>query len=398
MTFSGERKRVMPSTPWKRICVVYLAGIIAAVQVGVIAPVVPLLQHDLALSLPFVSAILSCVTGVSVVLGTVAGSWTNRFGLVRAIVGGLILMAIAAGLSALVDSGGLLLAIRIVLGLGYLMTVVACPPLIARLANDRDRSFALALWGSFLPMGIAVALGASAVLLDGIGWRGLFWVDAAATAVTALVSLAVLRGLAPPAAPSPSDLSIWAVYRMRNPLLLMTAFGVFALVFIVFAGVEPAYLTEARGMGVDAAGRTIALTTLVAIPGSFIAGWLIRRGMAAMRLAQAGLIIPAILSIAIFLPDTALPVVIACTALAMIIGALIPAAVYAMIPRIEPDPKKFAPVNGLLMQIGSSGTLIGPPLFAGWTDAFGWTLAPLLLILLSAVGCLCLFIIRRAVA
>ncbi len=388
----------MTSTPWNRICVVYLSGIVAAVQVGVVAPVVPLLQHDLSLSLPFVSAILSCITGVSVVLGTVAGNWTNRFGLTRAIVAGLIMMAIASALSALVESGGVLLAIRIVMGLGYLMTVVACPPLIAQLANDRDRSFALALWGSFLPLGIAVALGASAALLDGIGWRGLFWVDAAATAVTAVISFAVLRGLAPPAAASASDLSIWAVYRMRNPLLLMIAFGIFALVFIVFAGVEPTYLIEARGMSIDGAGHTIALTTLIAIPGSFIAGWLIRRGMSPMRLAQIGLIIPAILSVAIFLPDTALPAVIICTALAMVIGALIPAAVYAMIPRIEPDPKKFAPINGLLMQIGSSGTLIGPPLFAGWTEAFGWTLAPLLLILISAAASLCLFTIRRAVA
>ncbi len=108
----------------------------------------------------------------------------------------------------------------------------------------------------------------------------------------------------------------------------MIAFGIFALIFIVFAGVEPAYLTEARGMSIDAAGRAVALTTLIAIPGSFIAGGLVRRGVSPMRLAQIGFIIPAILSVAIFLPDTSLPIVIGATAIAMITGALIPAAVY----------------------------------------------------------------------
>jgi MFS family permease len=183
---------------------------------------------------------------------------------------------------------------------------------------------------------------------------------------------------------------------MRAPLLLMIAFGVFALVFIVFAGVEPTYLTVTRGMNIDQAGRTIALTTLLAIPGSLIAGWLVRRGVPPLRLAWIGLGAPALLSAAVFLPQTALNVAIGATALAMILGSLVPAAVYAMIPRIEPDPKKFAPINGLLMQIGSGGTLIGPPLIAAWTDALGWTLAPAMLILVSLGGLLCLFAIRRA--
>ncbi|HEY1723454.1 MAG TPA: MFS transporter [Magnetospirillaceae bacterium] len=385
-------------TPWKRLGIVYLAGILAAVQVGVIAPVVPLLQHDLDLSLPFVSAILSCITFVSVVLGTVAGNWTNRFGLVRAIVVGLALMTVAAGLSAVVESGGALLAIRALSGLGYLATVVACPPLIAQLANDRDRAFALALWGAFLPLGIAVAEGASALLLTDIGWRGLFWVNTAATALAGVVSMIMLRGLAPGAAPSDSDLSVWAIYRMKAPLLLMFCFGVFAFIFIVFAGVEPAYLAEARGMSVGAAGRTIALTTMLAIPGSLIAGALVRKGVAPIRLAWIGLSAPALLSILIFAPALSTPVAIAASALAMITGALIPAAVYAMIPRIEPDPKRFAPINGLLMQIGSGGTLIGPPIFAAWTDGLGWALAPVLLILISAAAMACLFAIRRQAA
>ena len=386
------------TTSWKRIGVVYLAGIVAAVQVGVIAPVVPLLQHDLNLSLPFVGAILSCVTFVSVLLGTVAGNWTNRFGLVRAILLGLALMAIAAAVSAVIESGNALLAIRALSGLGYLMTVVACPPLIAQLAADRDRAFALALWGGFLPLGIAIAEGASALLLVDIGWRGLFWVNTAATAVATLVSLIMLRGLAPGAAASASDLSVWMVYRMRAPLLLMICFGVFALVFIIFAGVEPAYLAEARGMSIDAAGRTIALTTLLAIPGSLIAGALVRKGVAPINLAWVGLAAPALLSILIFTPAISNPVAIAASALAMITGALIPASVYSMIPRIEPDPKRFAPINGLLMQIGSTGTLIGPPIFTAWTDALGWVLAPVLLILISVAALVCLFAIRRQAA
>ncbi len=136
-----------PNTSWKRISIVYLAGIIAAVQVGVIAPVVPLLQHDLTLSLT--SSARSCPASLSspCCWAPLPAIGTNRFGLTRAVVWGLAMMAIAAALSALVESGGALLAVRAVSGLGYLLTVVACPPLIARLTSDRDRPFALALLG-----------------------------------------------------------------------------------------------------------------------------------------------------------------------------------------------------------------------------------------------------------
>jgi MFS family permease len=384
------------TTPWSKIALVYLAGIVSALQLGVIAPIVPLLQHDLDLSLPFVGAILSCVTLISVLFGTVAGTWTNRFGLVRAAGWGLALMTAAAALATQVADGTMLLAIRAVAGIGYLLTVVACPPLIARLAAERDRAFALALWGSFLPVGIAVADVGAALLLEPLGWRGLFWTDAAVTAATCVAAAIGLRGRAPGVAHSAQSLGLWAVYGMRAPFLLMLAFGVFTLTFIVFAAVEPTYLVEARGMALAAAGRVSALTTLAAIPGALIAGGLIRRGVPAVRLAWVGLIAPAALSVLVFVPAVPLAPVIIATILALFLGGLVPAAVYAMIPRIAPDPIHFAPINGLLMQIGSLGTLIGPPLYGAWANRLGWGSSPILLIALAVGGIACLIFVARA--
>jgi MFS family permease len=384
------------TTSWRKVGLTYFAGVVAALQVGMIAPVVPLLQHDLGLSLSFVGAILSCVTLIAVLFGTVAGSWTNRFGLVRAIVWGLALMAVADALAALAESGTMLLAIRAVAGIGYLMTAVACPPLIARIAaTDRDRAFALALWGSFLPVGIALADAGAAALLEPVGWRGLFWAGAAVTAVTAIATAIDLRGLASGQPHNAATPGLWAVYRMRAPLLLMVSFGVFTLTFIVFAAVEPAYLVEARGMALDQAGRVSALTTLAAIPGALVAGWLIRRGLSPIRLAWAGLIAPAVLSLVVFTADVPIAPVVIATALALFVGAASPAATYALIPRIDANPLHFAPINGLLMQIGSLGTLVGPPLIGAWTERIGWGSSPILLLALAAAGVACLIDVAR---
>jgi MFS family permease len=382
-------------TSWPKVGLAYFAGVIAALQIGVIAPIVPLLQRDLGLTLPFVGAVLSCVALIAVVLGTVAGNWTNRFGLVRAIVLGLALMAAADALAAVAQNGAALLAIRAVAGLGYLLTVVACPPLIARIVVHHHRGLALALWGSFLPVGIALADAAAAGLLDAIGWRGLFWLDAAVTTATALAALIGLRGLAPGVAHGATTPGLLAIYRMRAPLMLMISFGIFTFTFIVFAAVEPAYLAEARGLALDQAGRISALTTLAAIPGALIAGWLIGRGWSPLRLAWIGLIAPAVLSLGAFLPIFAVGPVVIASALALLLGAFSPAATYALIPRIDPNPLHFAPINGLLMQMGSLGTLIGPPVVGAWAEHLGWASAPILLLALGAAGIACLIDMRR---
>ncbi len=275
------------------------------------------------------------------------------------------------------------------------MTAVACPPLIARIASERDRAFALALWGSFLPVGIALADAGAAVLLEPVGWRGLFWTGAGVTAATAVAAAIQLRGLASGQPHNAATPNLWAVYRMRAPLLLMFSFGVFTLTFIVFAAVEPAYLVEARGMALDQAGRVSALTTLAAIPGALVAGWLIRRGLSPLRLAWAGLIVPAVLSLAVFTAAVPIAPVVIATALALFVGALSPAATYALIPRIDANPLHFAPINGLLMQIGSLGTLIGPPLIGAWTERMGWGSSPILLLALAAAGIACLIDVAR---
>lgn len=382
-------------TSWSKVGLTYFAGVVAALQVGMIAPVVPLLQHDLGLSLSYVGAILSCVTLISVLLGTVAGSWTNRFGLVRAIVWGLAMMAIADAIAALADGGTTLLLIRAVAGLGYLLTVVACPPLIARVATEHDRAFALALWGSFLPVGIALADAGAAALLGPVGWRGLFWTGAGVTAATAIAAATSLRGLAPGQPRHAAALGPWTVYGRRAPLLLMLSFGVFTLTFIVFAAVEPAYLVEARGMALAQAGRVSALTTLAAIPGALVAGWLIRRGLSPFHLARVGLIAPAALSLAVFTLAVPIAPVVIATALALFVGALSPAATYALIPHVDANPMHFAPINGLLMQIGSLGTLVGPPLIGAWTERMGWGSSPILLLALAAAGLACLADVAR---
>ena len=86
---------------------------------------------------------------------------------------GLAVLAGASALGAASSSLMLLLATRVAEGLGLMLVVIAAPALITRLSAPHDRPLAFALWGCFMPFGMAVVM-LAAPALSAIGWRGLW--------------------------------------------------------------------------------------------------------------------------------------------------------------------------------------------------------------------------------
>ena len=115
--------------------------------------------------------------------------------------------------------------------------------------------------------------------------------------------------------------------------------------------------------------------------------------MASGRLVALGMIIStAIAALAFAAP---VPLAVAAFAASFAVGGLVPAAVFASVPLIAPDSRAIGPINGLVAQAGSLGSLAGPPLLGVWIGWTGWPLAPALLLAIAAFGALCALAIRR---
>lgn len=379
------------ATDWRGVFLVYGTGILAAGQLGLVAPLVPALQGELTLSLAFVGLILSAITLVGAVLGLAAGGLVERTGYARAIWVGLALMTLAACACAWASTGAILLAARSFAGVGYLLVVVAAPSLMARLAAPGDQAMALSLWGTFVPAGIALAQALSGVAVEDWGWRAIFVADAvllAAALAIALMTLAADRA-APMSGPS---------LRWRDlggaPLLLAVAFFCFALTFLGMAGLLTVYFIEIRGFSIERASGLIAPTTACGALGSLAAGWLMRRGLSTWTLTGAGLLGAMVLAVVVFSAAAPDWVVIAATTLSFTLGGLVPAAAFASVPLLAREVRAIGPLNGLLAQTGSLGSLLGPPLVALWVGAAGWAMAPALLLAVAIIGSACVLVIR----
>jgi sugar phosphate permease len=62
---------------------------------------------------------------------------------------------------------------------------------------------------------------------------------------------------------------------------------------------------------------------------------------------------------------------------------------------VATDARAIGPINGLLAQAGSLGSLAGPPLLALWVEWLGWPTAPVMLIAVAAVGAASALLVKR---
>jgi predicted MFS family arabinose efflux permease len=376
-------------TSWPRIALLYAVGVIAAGQLGVVPPLVPALQRDLGLSLASAGMAVSIVTLVGAALGLLAGHWCESVGHARALQLGLLVMAAAAGLCAMANGATLLLIGRGLAGIGYLLVVVAGPSLMAAIAEPRHHAFTLSLWGTFVPAGIALAGLLAAGFANGGGWRSAFAIDAAVLALALVATIAALAT----ARAGKARVEERAPANFGSSMPLAIAFFCFALLFLALAGLLPAYLVQQRGLAAADAGRIIAIATALGIPGSLAAAWLMKQGATPARLIAVGLLASSAIA-ALSFTGISLAIAITGFAIAFAIGGLVPAATFASVPLVAADARAIGPINGLIAQAGSLGSLAGPPLLAQWVQALGWPMSPGLLIAVAVLGVIAALAVR----
>jgi hypothetical protein len=118
-----------------------------------------------------------------------------------------------------------------------------------------------------------------------------------------------------------------------------------------------------------------------------------RAGFSPGRLAAVGLLASTALA-ALCLTTLPLALAVAGFALSFALGGLVPAAVFASVPQVAANPRAIGPINGVLAQAGSLGSLAGPPVLAEWVRWAGWTSAPLMLLAIAVIGAACALTVR----
>ena len=355
---------------WPRIWAVFLTGVAAAFLVGKAPAALPVLRAELNLSLFEAGLVVSMFSLVAAIGGILFGALSDKWGQLRLAVVGLVLAATAGAAGAWADTGVTLIASRVAEGVGFFMISVSLPGLVLRLADDRTRQTAMGLWGAYLPLGAGLILLAGGVVIETIGWRGL-WLLISASYVAFLAALVW-------AAPREQDVvpgavgegRVKAVLKTRGAVMLGAVFGCYSGQYMAVTSFVPLILVERAGWELAPAAAVGAMIMVVNTTGNIAAGFMLDRGVrrqSLILLASAAMALGAVLVMSAALP---VPVRIAGAVLFSSFGGMIPGSLFAGVARHAPSRAHVSSVNGLMLQCVAIGQLIGPAVTT-WLVATG---------------------------
>lgn len=373
MMTDAARARRSGVRPWLVVATVVGSGIVASFQVGKAAIAIPMLRTELGFDLAAAGWLTAVFALLGATGGVPAGAIVAAVGDRRVLGIGLLAMSLGAAAGAQAETFSLLLASRIVEGLGFLMIVVAGPAILQRTLAGSERDLALAFWSCFMPIGMAIAM---LVGPHFSGWRLLWWMSAGSALAAAGMVLLLVPGSPARASFRWHDRAMGAlgIVKFKGPILLAGCFALYSLMFFALFSFLPVLLMERMRVPHAAAGTLSALVSGVNVVGNLTAGYLLTRGVGRATLIAGASLVMGISALGIFLPVFGpAPTLLFCIVFSAV-GGIIPATLLSSAPIIA--PAGLAPVGvGLAMQGSNLGQIIGPVAIGGAIGIYGWSAA-----------------------
>ena len=182
-----------------------LSTLVVNANTSAVSILLPAISEDTGMS---VTTLQWAVTGYSLVGAAViitSGSLGDVFGRKRIFQLGLLLFVASCVLIALSNTGGMVIAGRMIQGAAG-STILACGLSLLSVANSGQAQLrAVSLWGAAAAVGAAAGPLLGGVLVDVTGWQGLFWVDAAVAVVCIVLTAATITESRDPNRPRSID-------------------------------------------------------------------------------------------------------------------------------------------------------------------------------------------------
>ena len=355
-------------TRWRTIAIALGAGIVASAHIGVVPAAIPSLRAELGINLVMAGWVVSMFSATTVGSGILVGVLADRIGYRFLLLVGLASLAIGALAGSLVQSEVQLLLSRLIEGIGFITILVSAPSIIAESATPTDRRFALGLWGTYMPTGLALGMIMAPPILSEWGWHAVWLASAALSAVWfAFVAFGLrLPAGASIAAPTGSWLEDVRLTLAQPGIWLLAVFFMFyAAQWMALMVWLPTFLVEERHVSVSwAAIMTIAVVAMNC-PGNVFGAWLLNRNVPRWILLSGSSVVVFVCAFGIFigglLPDAARYGL--CLFFSFLTGVC-PAAILSGAAVFRPSPRQTGATNGFLIQGSNLGQLLGPPVMA----------------------------------
>ena len=309
MTASGEKR------PWGAVVLFCAAMIIAYVHRVDLSSALPVMSDEFGWSATQGGQVSAAFFWIYFMLQIPAGLAADRWGVRFVYWVGFLIWCFATAASALTVSLGMLIGLRLLLGVGQAILTPAGMRYIRLRFDEEQRGSAVGIFMAGTKIGPAVGFVISAYLLEAFGWRGMFAVLGLVALLWLLPFFLRIRKDDPAGQPARSDdlraggsLSNREIF--SSPVIWGTVLGTFCYMYFVYYCMTwmPSYFKQQYGMSIKEQGWYSAVAfggmSVVIILAGWAADALIQRGYDAVNVRKgftiAGFLCAATQTIAAF--------------------------------------------------------------------------------------------------
>jgi MFS family permease len=339
-----------------------------------ISPIAPILREQLGIGATGIGLFGTLYSLPNVVMVLLGGILIDRLGARRA---GLVLSlvcVIGTALTAWGDNLVVMLAGRVLFGIGAESLILAQNKIIARYFQGRELALAFGANIAICRLGSLVAFGGMAAISESLGWRGALWFAVALTvaATGAFGVYMILDRRAERRArlvEQREERMTWAdIFVFDRSFWYLTALcALFYSAVFPFTYFSTDFFVAKFGLGLAAAGRTTGILVIAAMVFTPVFGWAIDRyGHRATLMVWGSLIFaPTYFVLGATRLDPRLPM-----AFMGIAFSLVPAALWAAVPLIV-EQRRLGTAYGLMTMIQNCGMTLVPFAAGALTDRTG---------------------------
>ncbi|MBP3126976.1 MFS transporter [Thalassospira sp. ER-Se-21-Dark] len=364
--------------PITAVIILYGLGLTASMQVGLIGPIAPDLRASFGLSQAEFGLVASLITAAGALYAIPAGVWAARAGLRRSLVLGCMMMIAGALIFATASMSSLLYVGRIVTSVGYLLIVVGAPSWMAGFKNPKLVAMAMSIWGTFIPVGIALGNWVSAAVVTWMDWR----IAVGVCTLPVLVLLPLLALMEKPeiaTARRSLVVGVLGVLKSRAALQVALTFAAFAGATSAALAFMPAMLADNLDIGITLSAGIIGTTAIAGnVIGSVGAGTVLGRDVAGRTILIVFLPMMAAAISTLYI-STSVPLSITALIIFNICQGAVAGTCFALLPRIAKDGLSMPALQGMLAQFAEIFVVIVPPFAGAMIDQNGWAGAAVVL-------------------
>jgi MFS family permease len=350
------------------------AGVALALVQNKVAPCMTTLMEAFDIDMAQAGWLSSLFSLVGIVMAIPASLVLNRLGSKKSGIWALICALAGSLIGVFTDSAAVLMASRVIEGIGVGLIAVIGPSLIAMWFPEAKRGLPMSIWGAYQMGAQAAMFFLGGILTTNFGWQGMWWFAFAVSLLALVFYILCVKSPRPEdsyADVENSDVSLVEGMKSKSAWLLSLVTMLFSLGCFGFVNWIATCWADTFSWSEGQANMWVGYFSIGGVIAAIIIGALLNKVKNRRRFGMIALVAYGAISlIGMIMPNPLF--IVGFVVVYAFADAGFPCVLWTMTAQ-SVEKSEFVGIALGIVCIGFNlGVLLGPPIIGGVVEAFGW--------------------------